>query len=232
MSFRKFGGLKYSGTSTIISTNFTSSNDLSVINNIGQGFSSNFSGINLTGKLYISTNQGEISFDNGLNIKNSDINNVGQLTGTSGIFNNLKVNTRLQLPDPSGVVQSSRYYINISEARLPPIFTTSIDVSGTIRAQVFNAISDYRVKENIQSLDENFIVDNLNPVTYNNTLTNRKDIGLIAHELQEVYPYLVNGSKDGKELQNINYIGLIGLLIKEIKQLKKRVKVLEESAIS
>ena len=53
-------------------------------------------------------------------------------------------------------------------------------------------------------------------------------MGLIAHELQEVYPFLVNGVKDKEELQSVNYIGLIPLLIKEIKELKQRVKMLEE----
>ena len=76
-------------------------------------------------------------------------------------------------------------------------------------------------------LDETFTVDNLRPVTYNNTKLKKQDIGLIAHELQEVYPFLVNGEKDGKEMQSVNYTGLIGILIKEIQELKKRVKKLE-----
>ena len=54
------------------------------------------------------------------------------------------------------------------------------------------------------------------------------DIGLIAHELQEHYPFLVNGEQDGDKLQKINYIGLVGILIKEIQELKKRVSLLEK----
>jgi hypothetical protein len=53
-------------------------------------------------------------------------------------------------------------------------------------------------------------------------------MGLIAHELQEVFPFLVNGEKDGEEYQNVNYISLISLLIKEIKGLKQKVKKIEE----
>ena len=45
-------------------------------------------------------------------------------------------------------------------------------------------------------------------------------MGFIAHELQEHYPFLVTGVKDGPETQSVNYIGLIGLLTKEIQQLK------------
>ena len=77
-------------------------------------------------------------------------------------------------------------------------------------------------------MDETFTVKYLNPVAYDNTLTKSKDIGLIAHELQEYYPELVTGQKDGPEYQRINYIGLIPILINEIKNLEKRVKKLED----
>jgi hypothetical protein len=53
-------------------------------------------------------------------------------------------------------------------------------------------------------------------------------MGLIAHELQEVYPFLVNGTKDNETYQTINYMGLIALLIKETKELKQNVKELKE----
>ena len=105
----------------------------------------------------------------------------------------------------------------------------------TITGTSFNATSDYRIKSNITSLDETYTVDNLNPVTYLNKQTDKQDIGLIAHELQEKYPMLVNGTKDGDSYQNVNYLGLIPVLIKEIQNLKQtvtdlnqRIKTLEE----
>jgi hypothetical protein len=49
----------------------------------------------------------------------------------------------------------------------------------------------------------------------------------LAHEVQEYFPFLVSGEKDGPETQSINYIGLIGVLTKEIQDLKKRVSLLE-----
>jgi len=103
-----------------------------------------------------------------------------------------------------------------------------ITATGTITASQFNATSDYRIKENVRRLDETFSVDNLIPVTYINKNTNKQDIGLIAHELQEIYPFLVNGEKDGPETQSINYNGLIGILIKEIQDLKKEIKLLQK----
>ena len=103
--------------------------------------------------------------------------------------------------------------------------------TGQVSASSFNSTSDYRIKENVIPLNDTFTVDKLVPVTYKNIKTDKQDIGLIAHELQEQYPYLVNGVKDGINLQTVNYTGLIGILIKEIKDLKERVKSLENKTI-
>jgi hypothetical protein len=102
---------------------------------------------------------------------------------------------------------------------------------GKCSAISFEATSDYRIKENVINLTNksSFTVDNLRPVTYTNKLSGKQDIGLIAHELQEHYPFLVSGEKDGLENQSVNYIGLIGILIKEIQELKERVKTFEST---
>jgi hypothetical protein len=88
--------------------------------------------------------------------------------------------------------------------------------------------SDYRIKENVTPLNNSYVVDELIPVTYTNKLTERQDMGLIAHELQEVYPFLVHGEKDGKDYQSVNYTGLIPLLIKEVKWLKNELAQLKQ----
>jgi hypothetical protein len=101
--------------------------------------------------------------------------------------------------------------------------TTALDVSGTVTATSYNAVSDYRVKTDIKPLDNTYVVDGLNPVTYINTRHGKQDVGFIAHEIQELYPFLVNGQKDGEQTQSLNYIGLIGILTKEIQDLKRRL---------
>ena len=67
----------------------------------------------------------------------------------------------------------------------------------------------------------NYSIDNLQPVYFKFKDTNKESIGLIAHEILEFYPFLVECTKDGNEIQSVNYIGLIGVLIKEIQVLKK-----------
>jgi hypothetical protein len=108
----------------------------------------------------------------------------------------------------------------------------TLDVSGTVNATSYNATSDYRVKADVMVLDASFNVDVLKPVTYMNTRHGRKDVGFIAHEVQEHYPFLVNGEKDGEQMQSLNYIGLIGILTKEIQDLKRRLAEHEANLFS
>ena len=107
----------------------------------------------------------------------------------------------------------------------------NINTPGQITAASFNATSDYRIKDNVYPLSScSFEIGPLKPVTYHNKVTDRTDIGLIAHEVQEHFPFLVTGEKDGDEIQTVNYTGLIGLLIHEIQQLKHRVSELERQS--
>ena len=93
---------------------------------------------------------------------------------------------------------------------------------GLITATGFNATSDYRIKENVETIDLNrYNVDKLNPVVYKNKILNQLSIGFIAHEIQETYDCLVTGTKDGPEIQSVNYIGLVAVLTKEIQKLKQ-----------
>ena len=100
-----------------------------------------------------------------------------------------------------------------------------LDVNGAVEATSYNSVSDYREKENVMILDASFNVDVLKPVTYNLKESGKQDIGFIAHEVQEFYPFLVSGVKDGPETQSLNYNGLIGILTKEIKDLKKEMRI-------
>jgi hypothetical protein len=111
-----------------------------------------------------------------------------------------------------------------------------VTIGGAAYAQSFNATSDYRVKNNIKPLDEQYTVDNLSPVIYEKFQTEEDktsnvgghvETGFVAHELQEQYPFLVMGEKDGPEHQSINYNGIIAILVKEIQTLKTAMKGLQ-----
>jgi hypothetical protein len=97
----------------------------------------------------------------------------------------------------------------------------------TVTATSFTATSDYRIKENVKPLDDTFTVDNLRPVIYTLKDTTQQGLGLIAHELQEEYPFMVTGEKDGDKTQSVNYTYLIGILVKEIQDLKQTVSIMK-----
>ena len=101
----------------------------------------------------------------------------------------------------------------------------TITATGRITGSSFNASSDYRIKKNVQPLTRT--IDELKPIEYDLS-GGIHDMGFLAHEVQEIFPFLVNGEKDGPELQSINYIGFISLLVKEVQDLKKENKILND----
>ena len=132
-------------------------------------------------------------------------------------------------------------FVVTTQAFLPVGFIGYYDNSGsTIAWQITHAgdatflscttSSDYRIKENVKSIDlSSYTVDHLKPIIYDHKDTKKTNIGFLAHEVQEYFPFLVSGVKDGPNTQSINYIGLIGVLTKEIQDLKKRVTILEKN---
>ena len=99
------------------------------------------------------------------------------------------------------------------------------ECNGIIRAASFNATSDYRMKDNVHPLSVNKTIDNLKPVEYDLS-GGTHDMGFLAHEVQEEYPFLVQGEKDGTSMQSLNYNGFIALLVKEVQELKTNFKTL------
>ena len=123
------------------------------------------------------------------------------------------------------ILQKNGGYVGIGVYN--PIYT--LDVNGTIRCTSVTTSSDYRIKNNIEPLDDHYIVDNLKPVSYvySNNQNEKPVLGFIAHEVQQLFPHLVEGEKDGKEFQTLYMMELIPILVKEIQQLKKEMKVLK-----
>ena len=97
-----------------------------------------------------------------------------------------------------------------------------VEIGCGVIASSFNANSDYRLKDAVQNMstDQSLVVDMLRPVTYVMKSSAKRHMGFLAHEVQEYFPGIVNGEKDGSEMQSINYIELIPLLVKEVQDLK------------
>ena len=89
--------------------------------------------------------------------------------------------------------------------------------------------SDARLKKNITPLPNPLLsIQRLNGYTYHWKDDNRdttQQIGLVAQELQKVYPQLVTQKNDG--VLSVNYIGLIPVLIESIKEQQKQIEELK-----
>jgi len=206
-----------SAVSTSTSNLLAANNTWTGTNTFSQLLTAN-SSLNVTGNMTLSNN---INLNTGTNINYYDGSTLQFEIGTDGSDDGYYIKSRI---DNSPVVIRSNsgvnnfiYYTGTTAG------TAQLIISGSTSSTSFNTTSDYRIKENVEILNETYNVDNLRPVTYLNKQTNKQDIGLIAHEVQEVFPYLVNGEKDGEENQSVNYTALIPILIKEIQELKREL---------
>lgn len=137
-------------------------------------------------------------------------------------------------------------------------FYGNVKVTGTIDGTLVNS-SDARLKENVQPLSENAanrgagvldVLESLTPVSFKykkmekkkeasatddeedlpNPVMEKEHFGLIAQELQEVYPNLVY-EKDNGYLA-VNYVELVPVLMQAIKELNAKVTMLEAAKAS
>jgi len=108
--------------------------------------------------------------------------------------------------------------------------TASIDMCATLAtglASVRQCSSSLRYKKDIESVTTNERLDlsKLNPVSFKWKDSDKRDYGLIAEEVNEVYPELTN-YKDG-EINGLNYRHLMAILIAELQELRKEVNELK-----
>jgi hypothetical protein len=121
-------------------------------------------------------------------------------------------------------------------------FIGSISTSGTSTA--FNTSSDYRLKENINyDWDGSTELKKLKPAKFNFKADSDTTVqGFIAHEVSDIVPEAINGTKDEKDadgnavMQGIDQSKLVPLLVKslqealaEIDTLKTKVAALENA---
>ena len=109
-----------------------------------------------------------------------------------------------------------------------------LDVNGSIKCNSVTETSDYRLKENIKPLESTLDkIKNLKPVSYNLKKDGSYDEGLIAHEVQEIFPSLVTGDKDAKQedgsdlYQSVAYGKLVTHLVKAVQELSAVVEMLK-----
>jgi hypothetical protein len=104
--------------------------------------------------------------------------------------------------------------------------SNNLNVQNTITATTFNSLSDYKLKENIIYLTEEFDINNLKPCQFNFINSSVTKLGFIAHEVEEIIPLAVSGKKEN--IQSVDYTAVITASVITIKRLIERVNTLEE----
>jgi hypothetical protein len=93
-------------------------------------------------------------------------------------------------------------------------------VTGIITATDFNSASDINLKENIQKIDNPIDkIIKIDGVRFDWKYDNKPSMGVIAQNIEEVLPELVNG----EESKTVNYNGIIGLLIECVKTQQEQI---------
>ena len=105
------------------------------------------------------------------------------------------------------------------------ITTNGITVVGVITSTDFNSTSDLSLKTNIQTIPNPIDkILQINGVTFNWRENNKPSVGIIAQEIEKIFPELVQGENP----KTVNYNGLIGLLIEAVKEQQTEINNLKD----
>ena len=105
---------------------------------------------------------------------------------------------------------------------------TRLDVNGTTRTTSLVETSARRYKENIVSLQDQLDnIKKLEPVEFEWKETKKKDIGLIAEDVEKVYPHLVEHDDNG-DLMGVKYSKITSLLIKAVQEQQQQIEELKK----
>ena len=103
---------------------------------------------------------------------------------------------------------------NVSSTKLYFVPST-----GTLNATIYNSLSDRTKKTNINTI-ENALekITMLRGVSFNWKDNNKPSYGLIAQEVEQVIPEVVDTNEEGTK--TLNYDALIGFIVEAIKEMK------------
>ena len=105
--------------------------------------------------------------------------------------------------------------------------TGTIDSTGSITTGGdFNTTSDRTLKENIETIPNALDkVLALRGVNFNMIGQEERKVGLIAQEIEEILPEVVNTNEDG--IKSVSYANIVGLLIEAIKEQQEIIEKLK-----
>jgi hypothetical protein len=159
-------------------------------------------------------------FSDGTNIRS--VGSVVPGSNTQLIFNNSGV-----LGASSGMTwNGTTLTANAISSTTTIAATTAITAGTTITAAGnITAFSDRSLKRDIQTIEHALdLVGKMRGVTFEMINTGQLGIGVVAQEMQEIVPQVV---QDNNGILSVAYGNLVGVLIEAVKELKARIEVME-----
>ena len=102
-----------------------------------------------------------------------------------------------------------------------------ITVNGATNTTSYLSASDYRLKEDLKSFDGMSLLEQIQVYDFKWKKENVRTFGVLAHELKEVLPLVVDGDKDEEKYQTVDYSKIVPVLIKSIQELKAEIETLK-----
>jgi hypothetical protein len=125
----------------------------------------------------------------------------------------------------NGVYQPAGSYAASNHTHSGYVSTSgNTTITGTLYATDFIASSDENLKDNITTVPVG-LIDSIKGREWDWKESGDKGSGVIAQEIEEVFPHLVHTDDEG--MKSVAYNGLIAYLIEELKDCRERISVLE-----
>jgi len=221
---------------TIDTNVFTNSPNLTIYHKINSDDHNNFNdndGSNLTAGIELSkalshsaSEQQSLAFikTNTITVK-SHLPNIGyyDITLEDSIPKNIIMSDKFyNWYDPDGSLKGLVIDDNVS-------IQGELEVRGNITAFANNIFSDIRLKNNVKNITNGLeIINKLRPVSFTWKNNNKKTIGFIAQEVEEILPEFVRDTTlDDKIIKTIKQDKLIAYIVDSIKNISNRLKKYE-----
>jgi hypothetical protein len=167
------------------------------------------------------------TFGSGSAIPTITVNAKGLITGvtTTAVTSGTTITDDTSTDASRFLTFTSATSGSISAANVSSTKLTFNPSTGTLTATDINSTSDINLKENIRPIENplNKVLQ-LNGVEFDWKDNQQSSIGVIAQELEKVFPSLVKTAEN----KSVNYNGLIGVLVEAVKEQQKQIEELKK----
>ena len=155
---------------------------------------------------------------------------VGNIVSSDNVNAQLHLHLSGSTGWPTGYNPNTNVFLITSGSNQTKLLRVSgsgqLDVRGDIVALSTFASSDIRLKDNIKTIENALSkVNQIRPIEFNWKSNGKQDFGVIAQQIEELYPDLVIENLEGYKV--VKYNPLIALLLKSIQELHKEVQELK-----